>query len=105
MTIFILMGGALIAASLFASLLWSAQRVFATTGRTRTAHALLVLAIIATMAALSAEAPVPTQAMGFLLILAAVQTGWQDRGWSRLLCLPPVALGAICVAGLPFQAS
>ena len=105
MTVFILMGGVLIAATLFASLLWSAQRIFATTGHTRTAHALLAAAIVATMAALSYQAPVPTRFMGLLLILAALQTGWRDTGWSRLLCLPPVALGLISVAGLPFQAS
>ena len=105
MTIYVLMVGAVIAASLFASTLWSAQRSFATTGRTRVAHIILAALVIAAMATLSLELPLLSRIAGILLILAALQTGWRDARWSKLLALPPIIFGAVLAAGLPFSAS
>ena len=105
MNIFFLLAGIMIAAFVFAGLLWSLYQIVMTQGFHRAAHATQAVLIVGGMAAISWAQPVLAAGSGALLILAAITTFAMDDGWSRLLSIAPAAFGAVMVAGLPFMQS
>lgn len=102
MTVFTLLAGVLIAATLFASLLWGVERMFSVRGKDRISYACMTVLILAIMAALSLEHMLLARILSLPLVLAALVVAARAERWSRLLALPPLALGTILIAGLPF---
>ncbi len=102
MTIPVLLIGVLIAMGIFAALGWSAARAFQVTGRARGVHIAHVGLILAGMALISLEWPLPARVIGAALLVAASWVAAIEHGWSRLLPLVGVAFGVALLLGLPF---
>lgn len=105
MTIFTLMAGVMIAAFLFASLLWSVHGAFTIAGKARISYICLSIFILLAMAVVSLDLPIVSRLTALPLIASAIAVGVASTGWSRMLVLPPLAFAAILIAGLPFSAT
>lgn len=102
MTILVLMAGVFLAATLFGSVLWSGYAAFLGKGPVRLVNGGLCALTLATMAAMSFEVPWLSIGLGGFLALMALAGTAMNKGWSRLMSLPPAILGASLVTGLPF---
>jgi len=95
-----LMAGAILAAALFAALLWSIYRAVVTQGMLRINASVLSLGTVLGMAGITWSIPTLVMIAApacFLFGLAQMMT---DPGWSKLLPLVQMALGAIFLNAL-----
>lgn len=103
--IFQLLIGIVIAAAIFASLLWSIYRGTTTVGMTRSVALLLSFDTVLAMGAISFNSPNLGSFFGGCLVTLGVISIWLDQGWSRLLPLVQVIFGIVLILGLPFVGS
>jgi len=99
-----LLFGIVIAAFIFAALLWSLYRAVSGVGMVRVTHAAVVVLIIALMAALTLGWSIPARGLGAVLIIAGLGAVWNDTSWSRLLPMCAAGFGLAALQGLPLGA-
>lgn len=98
-----ILAGILIAATLFASVLWSFAQAFLRSGRLRNIYLTLVLLTVGGMATVSWGLNIEMRlAGGGLMILSAIAF-YCERGSSRLLPMIQFLFGLALLLGLPFR--
>ena len=101
MTLIPLLVGILLAATLFASVLWSLAQAFQRRGRLRNYHLALALLTIGGMATVSWALDVEMRLVGIGLLVFGALAVWAERGTSRLLPLIQLLFGLALLLGLP----
>ena len=101
--IFQFMGGILVAAGVFASLLWSFYQTAMTRGRLQWAHGMAAAFTLAGMASLSFVSPILAMVFGVALAIAAIAALLYEQRWNRLLPLFQVVFAIVLILGLPFS--
>lgn len=103
MTFAYILAGILIAATLFASVLWSCAQAFQRSGRLRNTYLALVLLTIGGMAAVSWGLNVEMRILGAALIIFGALAVFYERGSSRFLPLVQLLFGLVLLLGLPLN--
>jgi len=85
--------GIVLAACLFAALLWSVYRAVTQTGFVRTANVLLAVSTLIVVSAVTWEMHAMLLSGGVTCALTALIAIWQDRRWSKLLPFVQFLLG------------
>lgn len=103
MTFAYILAGILIAATLFASVLWSFAQAFQRSGRLRNIYLALVLLTIGGMAAVSRGLNVEMRILGAGLIIFGALAVFYEHGSSRFLPLVQLLFGLVLLLGLPLN--
>ena len=103
MTFITILAGILIAATLFASVLWSFAQAFQRQGWLRSAYMALVLLTVGGMATVSLGLHAEMRLAGAGLILFGGFAAFAERGSSRLLPMIQLLFGLVLLLGLPFR--
>jgi len=94
--------GILVAAGIFAAVLFSAAQIYRNEGRLRLAHAAVLALTLGAMACLSLGWWGAAQAVGAPLAAAALAALVLEQGWNRLLPAFQLVFGVALLARLPF---
>ncbi|PTX55618.1 hypothetical protein C8N43_0257 [Litoreibacter ponti] len=97
-----LLAGIVIAAAVFAALLWSIYRAATTRGRTRLIAVLLGLSTILGMASISLNQPGIAVMAGGACLIFGLYGVWAEDRWSKLLPFAQAVFGLALIAGLPW---
>lgn len=100
--IFELMGGIVIAAGVFAALLWSLYQSVLKRGRLQYAHIATAALTLLGMASISAMSSIFAQILGILLLVTASTAAVLESRWNRVLPAIQVIFAFILILGLPF---
>lgn len=103
MTFVYILAGILVAATLFASVLWSFAQAFLRKGWLRNAYMALVLLTVGGMATVSWGLNAEMRLAGAGLLLLGGYAAFAERGTSRLLPLVQALFGLVLLLGLPFR--
>lgn len=103
MTFITILAGILLAATLFASVLWSFAQAFQRRGWLRNAYMALVLLTIGGMATVSLALNTEMRLAGAGLILFGAFAALAERGSSRLLPMIQLLFGLVLLFGLPLR--
>ncbi len=87
--------GIVIAAAVFAALLWSLYRCFMTTGKLRVSYGVLTISTLLVVAGITWNLAGVTFAASGSLIFTAIVGVWADTRWSKLLPLVQLVLGVL----------
>ncbi len=98
-----ILAGILVAAALFASVLWSFTQAFQRSGRLRNIYLVLVLLTVGGMATVSLGLNIEMRLLGLCLIIFGAFAVFYERGSSRFLPLLQLLFGLVLLLGLPFQ--
>jgi cytochrome bd-type quinol oxidase subunit 1 len=85
--------GIVLAACLFAALLWSIYRAVTLTGTPRVVHAFLAISTIIVVCAVTWDFHAMMLSGGITCAVTAFIALWQERRWSKLLPLVQLLLG------------
>ncbi len=97
-----ILAGIVLAAALFAALIFSVGRAAATAGRLRLLHLATALLILAGVATISLTAPGAAMLVAALLAPAALALSLSEHGGNRVLPLAPLLFAVALFMGLPF---
>lgn len=103
--IFQLLAGIVIAAGVFAALLWSLYQSVRQTGRLRWVHILLVSLTILGMVSISTKAILLAQILGILMLTASTVATALEPGWNRVLTIIQSIFAVSLILRLPFVIS
>lgn len=95
--------GALLAVSLFFSLLWSLYKSASRPGKARAVHLACAALTVSGIALIDQGLVLAGFWSGMLLAVFAALALFLERRWSRLFPLAQLCLSAALVAGLPFK--
>jgi hypothetical protein len=101
MTLVTLLAGILMAAILFASVLWSFAQAFQQRGQVRLVYLALMALTVIGMATVSYRSGIPMRITGAALIAAGALAIRAETGTSRLLPLVQLLFGLVLLLGLP----
>lgn len=97
----LLLLGIFIAAVVFAAMLFAAYQATITQGLVRYAHIATIAATIGVMASISYQNPLLMIGSGAILAIGAMVTLFASPGWSRILPLTLLTLGAFAILQIP----
>ncbi len=100
--IFQLLGGIVVAAGVFAALLWSVFQGITKRGVLQWAHIATAVLSVLGMATLSMLAPTLALIAGVALTITSAIVLFLEAGWNRVLPLFQLAFAIILILGLPF---
>lgn len=100
--LFTLLAGIVLAAFIFAALLWSVYRAVVTEGSTRLVAVLLSLNTLIGMGMLTLLEVIPALIAGVGLVILGALAIRNDPGWSKLLPFVQVIFGIVLIVGLPW---
>lgn len=95
MTVFTLLIGIVIAAAVFAALLWSIYRLVTVKGRLRVNYAILALSTLLVVAAVTWNFAALSMTAGLTCAASGLIAMWADKGWNKLLPFVQVLLGLL----------
>ena len=101
MTIITLLAGILVAAILFASVLWSFAQAFQRRGQIRVTYLALMALTVLGMATVTYRLDIPMRVAGVALIVAGALAIREETGSSRLLPMIQLLFGLALLLGLP----
>jgi hypothetical protein len=93
--IFPLLAGIVIAAAVFAALLWSIYRAVQTNGKARAVYVILAISTLLVVTAFTYDLLGLLLTSGFTCIGAALYAMVLDRGWNKLLPFVQLLLGGL----------
>jgi hypothetical protein len=100
MSLLALASGVVLAALVFAALVWSGWRAASGAGWARRGHGAVAVLILSGAVALTWEWPAAAQAAGAGLVVAGLLALWHERGWARALVAVAIGFGALLASGL-----
>ena len=103
--IYQLLGGIVVAAGVFAAVLWSIFQAVTQRGKLQVVHILAIAGSIAGMASLSMVNPTMAWFVGVELGVAAVAAIYLETAWNRLLPAFQLIFAITLILGLPFNAA
>ena len=98
-----ILAGTLIAATLFASVLWSFAQAFLSGGWLRNVYLVLVLLTVGGMATVSLGLSVEMRLAGAALTILSAIAFYRERGSTRLLPMIQFLFGLALLLGLPLR--
>ncbi len=98
-----ILAGILIAATLFASVLWSFAQAFLSNGWLRNVYLVLVLLTVGGMATVSLGLNIEMRLAGGGLVILSAVAFYCERGSTRLLPMIQLLFGLALLLGLPFR--
>lgn len=103
--IFQLLGGILVAAGVFAALLWSVFQGVVARGKLQYAHIATAALTLLGIASISAYSFSTSQILGFLLLASAATAAVLETGWNRALPVLQIIFAVTLILGLPFTSA
>jgi len=101
--IFMLLGGIVVAAGVFAALIWSIYQGLVQRGRLQYVHIAAASFSIAGMVSVSYISPLWAQITGGALLLAALIALFLETHWNRFLPIMQTLFAIALILGLPFK--